>query len=555
MADADNEILKKYGIAPLPQRAPTGDAAILAKYNIAPPDPNSLAPKGTTPEERKAYQLSSHSILPSDEDLAAKGTAVKNAANTTGLGYYPEVAAGVKTGAGFLGDYTKQRQKEYEDLAAQSEKYPDAAMLGKVVGIGGSMAVNPLAKAGSLVPEAGWLAKILATRTGRMLAGALGYGGYAAAANPGNNKPGEVGLQLPERMADVKTAFTENPKTAIAATVLPGILAPNNVKTLENLSDTAGVVHMRPTPKIALSLGPERLKEIARENLNSGVVKFGAKAEDSAARAEQARLAAGKVMGDFIDASNTKVDPKSVADQIDEIAKQFDTGTEVDKGIQKMLRNKKQVFLDHYAPELNPEIAEHLPPDRPPSTMSARNIEDAKKAEQGDINYNNDPKRQQEAKMAWASLLRKEGEKAVGNPDFIPAKRTAGNLAASESMLDKKAALTNNGSGLVGQLADLGIGMEAIKEMANGNPMGGPLGLAHILTRKRLSSMAQVGLNKIANGGPAIGQAGAIPGVKQGADIWTRLMQQGLLNRTNLPTDQQESYEKNYICRSDPYGL
>lgn len=268
---------------------------------------------------------------------------------------------------------------------------------------------------------------------------------------------------------------------------LASMFSVNPEASLANTAENLTIKHLRPTPKLAQSLGPQRLKDIARESLDSGSVKFGNRAEDTATALSNAKENVGASIGDILDNANGKVDPKSIANEIDNQVIAPLKQTAANRGAAAVIENEKNAFLNQYGAN-----------DSNMSQMTAPQLEMEKRAVQNNINYITDPKAKQQAMMDYASLLRKKSEELINNPEFIPNKRAYGNLSSAEQMASRTAGLTNGGTGLTGSLADLGVNLEALQELANGNPAGIPLVAARAMTKGRMASSGAVTADSLA---------------------------------------------------------
>lgn len=85
---------------------------------------------------------------------------------------------------------------------------------------------------------------------------------------------------------------------------------------LRESAENWAVRHLRPTPKLAYDLGPEQLRGIGREALNSGAIGFGQKAEQTALRLESLLEEVGAVKGDIVAAAQGGIDPAIIADRV-----------------------------------------------------------------------------------------------------------------------------------------------------------------------------------------------------------------------------------------------
>jgi hypothetical protein len=266
--------------------------------------------------------------------------------------------------------------------------------------------------------------------------------------------------------------------------------------------------HLRPTPRVAQAIGPEGMKDIASTVLDSGAMKPFSKAEQTAAKLENLKDESGALMEDMINSSKGTANPVDIANRFENeiIAPLRDVSGQ--ENLIGRLEKQKNDFLAKYAPavltpqeqamvdtlpsELQNQVKDSLLEAKAPGgqkgPMNASQLEKQKRIEQHDINYYTDSNLRQKAQKDWARLLKEEGEKVVGDPAFTPAKKTYGNAAAAQDMLDRTAALTNGGTGLLGHLTDLGVAMPAIESLANGHVAGVPLVALRQFLKGRMAS-------------------------------------------------------------------
>jgi len=121
-------------------------------------------------------------------------------------------------------------------------------------------------------------------------------------------------------------------------------------------------------------------------------------------------------------------------------------------------------------------------------SMSPAELEAEKMAVQNNINYKVDPNSKNEAMQGWARTLKEGSESAINDPAFIPSKRAYGNLKSAQLMADRTASLADSGNGLLGHLTDVGVGTEALHEIASGNPAGFAIAGGRALTKGKMSA-------------------------------------------------------------------
>lgn len=314
------------------------------------------------------------------------------------------------------------------------------------------------------------------------------------------------------------------------------------------------VEHLRPTPKVARVLGPDRLKDVGREVLDSGAVTFGAKATDTAAKLSEQRQLLGKAIGDILENSEGKVNLADLASNIEKnviepIAGQAanqkivdglkgDTQNLIKTYVDKMMasdeknRIMRQV-LDSVDGDMNKALPIFYQKAAKAIDLSPQQLELEKRAINKGINYLTDPKAAQEAKMGLASTIKEASEGAVNNPMFQALKDRFGKTAEAQAMAERTAGLTDSGTGLLGHLWDMGVDNAAFNAVMHGEPItGGLLAGGRALTKGKVNSAIGVTadqaskllqkypwLNKLAQGAETV--------TTQGAPVLTR----GLVNK------------------------
>lgn len=104
------------------------------------------------------------------------GAGARGAERAPMMGWDDEITAGIKTGGGFLGDYSKQQKLEDAKKQAVREQNPIASTVGEIAGglaTGGTLASNGVTLAGRTTPYVG--------RTGMAAAEGAIYGGITGA--------------------------------------------------------------------------------------------------------------------------------------------------------------------------------------------------------------------------------------------------------------------------------------------------------------------------------------------------------------------------------------
>lgn len=119
---------------------------------------------------------------------------------------------------------------------------------------------------------------------------------------------------------------------------------------LANAADKAAVRHLRPTPKVAQVLGPDKLQEIGRDAIDSGAIKFGQKADSTAARLGDLKDESGSLIGDIVNASDKTANPVEIAQKFQSEVIDPLKATSGNEQLISHLEGQKQSFLDKYSP-------------------------------------------------------------------------------------------------------------------------------------------------------------------------------------------------------------
>jgi hypothetical protein len=261
-----------------------------------------------------------------------------------------------------------------------------------------------------------------------------------------------------------------------------GKLVSNLLPTSKNLGEFAereAAKHLRPTPTMARDLGPEGLRAVGREALDSGAIEFGAKAENTAANLADLLQEVGQVKGDIVAAAKGGMHPQEIANRVqNEVIAPLGQTAE-GQTLAAKIQDKLDKFLSHYGENISPQ-----------------QLEAEKMAVQNNINWSGDPKASTEALMGYAKTLRKGAEELIPDEAFKAAKQTYGNLLDAKTMADRTAGLTDGGNGLIGHMYDLTAGHVALDAATHGNPIGLPIAAARGLTKGRVHSALAVGADK-----------------------------------------------------------
>lgn len=260
------------------------------------------------------------------EDADPQGpleTYAETALDELSLGYYPQIAAGVKSIIKDMGDvatgtaeadpsYPAIRDQERQELQRGQEENPIASGLGTATAIAGQIAipaggaarVAKLAKSGA--PIAGQVAKEVGKN---MLMGSA----VSGLKNPGDVE-GEISpLQLEERLQNVIEEAPLNAAASVAGGLIDAKAAKSAAKAPEQI-----VKVLRPTPtkaSVFIQNDAKRAREVGEYILSRGIVKPGDDAKTIVSKAENALSVAGKNLGDFIKTNAAKIDAnKNLAD-------------------------------------------------------------------------------------------------------------------------------------------------------------------------------------------------------------------------------------------------
>lgn len=501
----------------------------------------------------------------------------------------------VKSVAGLLGkdvsgdtdvaNYAKARDANRSANEAAFKAHPYASIAGTVAGS------IPLTIATGGLGEAAGLGEL----------GAVSRGAVQSAADAGLMGAGSTNADLTR--GDVGQFAKDVGKSSAAGFGVGGIAGKiGNALRPTNLRETAtdlAVKHLRPTPAMTRAIGKEGVRDAAREALDSGAIQWGTKADQTAENLNNLVNEVGATKGAMVEASTGKADPIAIADKFDREVIAPLRGTSENAPVVKMLEEKKQAFLDTYAPgyksggrapgtpttitrksqfvpqdpttdfgagtmkvgerstfpnadvdvvkstipeahgygtkvnqelrvipgeEVKEPIYGYSTPEQgqpfqtDPRTglpvkqvsetriegvpevtpMSASQVEAEKSAVNDNINWKQDTDARIGGQRGWSRVLKEAGEDAVDDPNFTRVKDAYGNLANASSMADRTGSLTDGG-GLLGHLTDVGVGTEALREIANGNPAGLAVAGVRAATKGRLSSSGAVTLDGLAN--------------------------------------------------------
>ena len=240
-------------------------------------------------------------------------TFAKTVADELTLGYYPQIAAGVKTLGGTDGNYAEQRDAELKDIQRGQMENKVASGLGTAAAIAGQMAipaggavkVAQMAKAG--LPIAKQVAKEIAKNF------AMGSA-ISGLKNPGD-VPGEVTpIQATERMENVTSEIPLN----LGAAAVGGLIDARAAKKAAAAPEEI-VKILRPTPtkaSILIKDDAKRANEVGEFIFNRKIVTPGANPQAIVKRAEQELEKSGRNLGNFIKTNAAKFDANKTVDNI-----------------------------------------------------------------------------------------------------------------------------------------------------------------------------------------------------------------------------------------------
>lgn len=344
-----------------------------------------------------------------------------------------------------------------------------------------------LAYAGNLVATGAIQgAKELASGTGNM------KDVRAALAGDGKSAP----QQLEEAGLPPAAAYGLGIPLQVVTDPMAGFTAPALAKALQPVADkatnvgraiadrlrrtgvSAAVRHLRPTPAVARSLGKEGLQDVGEEALRSGAIRPFQKVESTAGRLEDLADEVGRLKGDLVENSGAMVDPQVLAGNVQKNVITPLERTTIGKGPAQAIR----------------ERVTNLVKDVGDGPVPAARIEAEKMAEQGSINWLTEPKLNSGAVRGYSSELRQAVEDAMGgDPAFLAAKKSYGNIAEGLGMASRTAGLTDGGTGLMGHIADTATAMEGIKGLATGNPVQALTPVARAISKGRVASTVATG--------------------------------------------------------------
>ncbi|HAB99247.1 MAG TPA: hypothetical protein DCE71_05445 [Parachlamydiales bacterium] len=282
------------------------------------------------PTEKQVFSLEELESLPPEpmpEDIVPSNAlqvpieaAAKNAANIMLLQQYPQASAKVKELFGGK-DYVQERDAELNRLYQLEQDEPVASGVGKGLGLAAQFITTPifgLGKTAAQMQSALEAGKGMAGVIGpaaKSLATGLGNGSaYSLARNPGDN-PGQVaGLQVEERLKNVKEDLPLN-LAASALGVGADVYAAK--KAASGAKEFIGDLKPRQAQaEVFIQNEAKRAKELADFAMRNKIARIGASPEDMMNQTRVLRKNIGERIGDFV---KTNADLFSKNRSIDDI--------------------------------------------------------------------------------------------------------------------------------------------------------------------------------------------------------------------------------------------
>lgn len=267
----------------------------------------------------------------------------------------------------------------------------------------------------------------------------------------------------------------------------------------KKISKALAVSHLRPTPRMKMALGEERVAEAADEALKDAIKPF-TKADTTAKNLEGLVEDAGVNLGNIRKASKAQIDPVDIIKEVRENALEPLGEASANEAILRRAKKSFDPFVRKYAPEVGPKAN---------LSLDMAEIEKKGFADLGDFRKP-EPTAYQKAMQNISGIIRKSSEKAEPSAEFLAAKKKYGNLSNALDMTERTAALTDGG--LMSQIGDIKA-YQAAAELGRKNPLYYLIAPARELSKGRVSSTGAYGLDRIAPYIP-LGEAGSV-----GSDI------------------------------------
>ena len=248
-----------------------------------------------------------------EESQGPLETYAETVADELSLGYYPQMAAGVKS-ALYDVDYATQRDIERKELQKGQQENPTASVLGTGTAIFGQMAIPAggalklaqAAKAGSPILKKAAIETVKNIGLGSVISALKNPGDVAGAIEP---------FQPEKRLENVISDLPLNIATGVAGGVIDSKAAKKAAEAPKQI-----ISAMKPTPTKASVLiqdNAKRAKEVGDFIFDRGIVKPGDDPSIILSKAETEVRKAGEKLFSFLKNTSKKIDEnKSIQDII-----------------------------------------------------------------------------------------------------------------------------------------------------------------------------------------------------------------------------------------------
>lgn len=259
-----------------------------------------------------------------DADIENQGpleTFAETALDELTLGYYPQIAAGIKSQIDDV-DYAKQRDIERSQLQTGQMESPIASGLGTGAAILGQMAVpmGGALKMASLAKAGAPLAKEAAKQVVKNMAVGSAISGLK---NPGDVRGAVTPMQLDKRLENITSEAPLNAITSVAGGLIDAKVAKKAADAPVNL-----IKALRPIPTkatVLLANKAKRAKEVGNFIFENGIVKPGYDSGTILEKAESKVNEIGNILGNFIKRNSDKIEKnKSLDDFINKTTLDLD---------------------------------------------------------------------------------------------------------------------------------------------------------------------------------------------------------------------------------------
>lgn len=449
--------------------------------DLDPKEVQAVEPKGGL----RLSDLSSNDVMPADEPQTSVGDAlVGSFANNITAGMAPKIYGAIHSPSGALKSagnyigiksdeadpevmaYIKAKQAESDNLDLLQKQHPIAYGTGAVAGAL-AMPLPPVARIPSLAGRAAAMA---------------GIGGAMGLARSNANSPMEAAKDFGGAAA---TGAILQPALEKAIPAAAGKAS----EWLDDLSNSATKMHLRPTAQTARAIGPEGLDEIAQAVRQSGAMKFGSKVGDTAENLAGLKSEIGQQLGSQrsqIASSGAGVRPEDVENAISSAGESVNK-TGANQGAENRIKGIADDVMNKSAPNYQNMGEQQIPFDK---------LGEIGTELQGNINYQTEGKAFNKGMRGAAANIR--GVEAGAAPTFEgPLFRSQmdrySNIADASKMANRTAGLADGGNGLMGQIADVGAFSTGANAIMHGNPWGAAVIGARALTKGRVASSVAVG--------------------------------------------------------------